>query len=163
MANIFMTLKGITVQIGGGKLLDGLDWTIRRGQQWAVTGESGSGKTVLAHTLMGRHFYTGQMDEPDETEGGGPRKSRIAMVEQQHKFRSQAGTTELYYQQRFNASDADKTITVAQELAEYAGWEGNGASAVNEGQPKERESWLDSLHIRPLLNKPLDPTVERRE
>ena len=155
MANIFMTLKGITVQIGGGKLLDGLDWTIRRGQQWAVTGESGSGKTVLAHTLMGRHFYTGQMDEPDETEGGGPRKSRIAMVEQQHKFRSQAGTTELYYQQRFNASDADKTITVAQELAEYAGWEGNGASAVNEGQPKERESWLDSLHIRPLLNKPL--------
>ena len=96
MANIFMALKGVTVQIGGGKLLDGLDWTIRRGEQWAVIGESGSGKTVLAHTLMGRHFYTGQMDEPDETGGGGPGKSRIAMVEQQHKFRSQAGTTELY-------------------------------------------------------------------
>ena len=120
-----------------------------------MTGESGSGKTVLAHTLMGRHFYTGQMDEPDETGVGGPGKPRIAMVEQQHKFRSQAGTTELYYQQRFNASDADKTITVAQELAEYAGWKGNGASAANEGLPKERESWLDSLHIRPLLNKPL--------
>jgi molybdate transport system ATP-binding protein len=142
MADIFMILRGVTVQIGGGKLLDGLDWTIRRGEQWAVTGESGSGKTVLAHTLMGRHFYTGEMNEPDDTDAvRHPGKSRIAMVEQQHKFRSQAGATELYYQQRFNASDADKTITVAQELAEYAGWEDDKAP--------------DSLHIRPLLNKPL--------
>ena len=142
-----MTLKGVTVQIGGEKLLNGVDWTIRRGEQWAVTGESGSGKTVLAHTLMGRHFYTGEMDVHFDTTDGndGPAASRIAMVEQQHKFRSQAGTTELYYQQRFNASDADKTITVAQELAEYAG----------EAAGQQRESWLDSLHIRPLLNKPL--------
>ena len=156
-----MTLKDVTVQIGGEKLLNGLDWTIRRGEQWAVTGESGSGKTVLAHTLMGRHFYTGEMDFLFGTAGGndGPTASRIAMVEQQHKFRSQAGATELYYQQRFNASDADKTITVAQELAEYAGWEGNRGQAViglaDGAQAKERESWLDSLHIRPLLNKPL--------
>ena len=146
MANIFMILKGVTVQIGGEKLLDGLDWTIRRGEQWAVTGESGSGKTVLAHTLMGRHFHTGEMNEPDDTDAlPHPGKCRIAMVEQQHKFRSQAGATELYYQQRFNASDADKTITVAQELAEYAG----------EAASQQRESWPDSLHIRPLLNKPL--------
>jgi molybdate transport system ATP-binding protein len=173
MANIFMTLKGVTVQIGGARLLDGLDWTIRRGEQWAVTGESGSGKTVLAHTLMGRHFYAGQMEYHfDAVAGGASGEYRIAMVEQQHKFRSQAGVTELYYQQRFNASDADKTITVAQELAEYAGWEGEGTEAAEgspaagpgrpEGpgladgtRPKSTESWLDSLHIRPLLNKPL--------
>ena len=155
-----MVLRGVTVQIGGGKLLDRLDWTIRRGEQWAVTGESGSGKTVLAHTLMGRHFYTGEMNDPDDTNAAHhPEKSLIAIVEQQHKFRSQAGATELYYQQRFNASDADKTITVAQELAEYAGWEGGGADVaigpVDGVRVKATESWLDSLHIRPLLNKPL--------
>jgi molybdate transport system ATP-binding protein len=171
MANIFMTLRGVTVQIGGARLLDGLDWTIRRGEQWAVTGESGSGKTVLAHTLMGRHFYTGQMEfHFDASAGGASGGYRIAVVEQQHKFRSQAGATELYYQQRFNASDADKTITVAQELAEYAGWEGDVGPAATAGSPREalrqseagsqeqaaeRASWLDSLHIRPLLNKPL--------
>ncbi len=158
MADIFMTLKGITVQMGGARLLDKLDWTIRRGEQWAVTGESGSGKTILAHALMGRHFYTGQMNEPADTAtGSDPGKPRIAMVEQQHRFRNQAGATELYYQQRFNASDADKTITVAQELAEYAGWEGDEilASPLASQSSKSRESWLDSLHIRPLLNKPL--------
>ena len=80
MANIFMVLRGVTVQIGGGKLLDRLDWTIRRGEQWAVTGESGSGKTVLAHTLMGRHFYTGEMNEPDDTNAAHhPEKSLIAI------------------------------------------------------------------------------------
>jgi molybdate transport system ATP-binding protein len=170
MANIFMTLRGVTVQIGGARLLDGLDWTIRQGEQWAVTGESGSGKTVLAHTLMGRHFYAGQMEYHFDTAAAGASGGhRIAMVEQQHKFRSQAGATELYYQQRFNASDADKTITVAQELAEYAGREGEeaeGSPAAGPGrpegpgfadgtQPQDKESWLDSLHIRPLLNKPL--------
>jgi molybdate transport system ATP-binding protein len=159
MANIFMTMKGVTVQMGGVSLLDGLDWTILRGEQWAVTGESGSGKTVLAHTLMGRHFYTGQINElADTAANSGTGKPRIAMVEQQHRFRNQAGATELYYQQRFNASDADKTITVAQELAEYAGWQGNETPAsptTSLRRQKERESWLDSLHIRPLLNKPL--------
>jgi len=159
MANIFITMKGVTVQMGGIRLLDGLDWTILRGEQWALTGESGSGKTVLAHTLMGRHFYTGQINELADTAGhSGTGRPRIAMVEQQHRFRNQAGATELYYQQRFNASDADKTITVAQELAEYAGWQGNETPAspmTNVPWQQQREFWWDGLHIRPLLSKPL--------
>jgi molybdate transport system ATP-binding protein len=135
MATSFLTLEGVTVQMGGNTLLDGLDWVVLRGEQWTVTGASGSGKTVLAHTLMGKHFSSGRIEGPH----------RIGMVEQQHRFRSRRGTTELYYQQRFNASDADKTITVEQELAEV-GWVPRGDEGTN---------WLDSLHIRPLLKKPL--------
>src|SRR6202012_1443206 len=68
----------------------------------------------------------------------------IAMVEQQHRFRNRPGTTELYYQQRFNAADADKTMTVEQELAD-AGWD-----------PRAGEAAMpDTLHIGPLLKKPL--------
>ncbi|GGA82426.1 ATP-binding cassette domain-containing protein [Puia dinghuensis] len=133
MASTFLTLKGVSVQIGNTRLLDQLDWTIRRGEQWAITGPSGSGKTVLAHTLLGTHFYTGTITAATR---------RIAMVEQQHRFKNRPGTTQLYYQQRFNASDADQTITVAQELAD-AGWD--GADGL----------WLDSLHVRPLLTRPL--------
>lgn len=133
MSSTFLTLEGVSVQIGGIRLLDNLNWTIRRGQQWAITGPSGSGKTVLAHTLLGTHFYTGTITTATR---------RLGIVEQQHRFRNRPGTTELYYQQRFNASDADQTITVAQELAD-AGWDGDKAG------------WLDTLHIRPLLEKPL--------
>ncbi|HEY4063771.1 MAG TPA: ATP-binding cassette domain-containing protein [Puia sp.] len=133
MAEKFLELEQVTVQIGGIALLEKLDLQIYRGEQWTVTGPSGSGKTVLAHTLMGKHFYTGRI---------GP-EHRIGMVEQQHRFQNRPGATDLYYQQRWNASDADQTITVAQELAEYTGWKGNG------------DTVLDGLHIRPLLEKPL--------
>src|ERR1700761_9543208 len=132
MASIFLVMEGVSVQIGGALLLDRLDWTIRRSEQWALIGPSGSGKTLLAHTLMGKHFFSGHIMFP---------AGRVAMVEQQHRFKNRPGTTELYYQQRFNASDADQTITVGQELAEY------GRTLP--------DNWLDDLHIRPLLQKPL--------
>ena len=133
MASSFLTLNGVSVQVGGARLLNQLDWTLQKGEQWALTGPSGSGKTLLAHTLLGKHFFTGEIVAATD---------RIAIVEQQHRFRNRPGTTELYYQQRFNASDADQTITVAQELAD-AGW------------PNPDPALLDTLHITPLLQKPL--------
>jgi molybdate transport system ATP-binding protein len=133
MSSPFLTLEGVSVQMGGTPLLDNLDWTIAPGEHWALTGPSGSGKTLLAHTLLGQHFFTGKIIAPT---------SRMAIMEQQHRFRNRPGSTELYYQQRFNASDADQTITVAQELSD-AGW------------PKPDPTLIELLHIRPLLQKPL--------
>lgn len=140
MDEVFLNLEGVTVQLGGARLLDSLDWTICRGEQWAVVGPSGSGKTVLAHTLLGRHFSSGRVNFSNGREDAPP---PIAMVEQQHRFRGRAGATELYYQQRFNAADADKTITVEEELT-AAGMGGDPAG-----------DWLDNLHVRALLKKPL--------
>jgi molybdate transport system ATP-binding protein len=134
MTDIFLTLKAVTVQVSGVKLLDSLDWTICRGEQWAVVGPSGGGKTVLAHTLLGHHFAGGLI---------GPETRHIAMVEQQHRFRGRPGATDLYYQQRFNSADADSTITVAEELADA------GVSGASD------DEWLDPLHVRALLPKPL--------
>jgi molybdate transport system ATP-binding protein len=153
MAENFLTLTGVSVQLGGTKVLDALDWTIRKGEQWALTGASGSGKTVLAQTLLGRHFAGGRIDYFLSGVPAGERSGAhlIAMVEQQHRFKGRPGATELYYQQRFNAADADKTITVEQELAEYAGW----SAAMTAGGASRGEEWLDHLHIRPLLKKPL--------
>jgi molybdate transport system ATP-binding protein len=140
----FLELEQVSVQTGNVVLLERLDLMIHRGEQWAITGPSGSGKTVLAHTLMGRHFYTGRIS---------PEIPRVAIVEQQHRFKNRPGATDLYYQQRWNSSDADQTITVAQELAEYAGWKGN--ESAGEEEDRQGKEWLDSLHILPLLEKPL--------
>lgn len=35
------------------KVWDGLDWTVRRGEQWAVTGPNGAGKSFLCRLLSG--------------------------------------------------------------------------------------------------------------
>jgi len=133
MKEIFLRLEGLTVQVGGARLLDSLDWTVRRGEQWAVIGPSGSGKTVLAHTLTGRYFASGRITPDGVT---------MTMVEQQHRFQGLPGATELYYQQRFNSADAEGTITVAEELS----------MAGHTGQPDDLP---DTLHIRQLLDKPL--------
>ncbi len=132
MASSLLTLEGVSVQIGGFLLLDSLDWTIAPREHWALTGPSGSGKTVLVHTLLGRHFHTGRITT----------SYSIAVVEQQHRFRNRPGSTGLYYQQRFNASDADQTISVAEEIAD-AGW------------PDPDPGVIGLLHIQALLQKPL--------
>src|SRR5882762_7585713 len=137
MTGNFLSLEGLSVQLGGKKALNNLDLNILYGEQWAITGPSGSGKTVLAHTLTGRHFYSGKINYHDP-------RVKIAIVEQQHRFLNRSGTTDLYYQQRFNASDADQTMTVEQELTPFAPTEGLAAW-----------EWLDHLHIRPLLARPL--------
>lgn len=137
MSEKFLSLEGVSVQIGSKQILKNLDLNILRGEQWAITGLSGSGKSVLAHTLMGRHFYTGQITwhQPG---------TRMAIVEQQHRFLNRSGTKDLYYQQRFNASDADQTITVEQELTPYV-----------PPETLHTWEWLDHLHIRPFLSRPL--------
>ncbi|HET6255907.1 MAG TPA: ATP-binding cassette domain-containing protein [Puia sp.] len=144
MADIFLTLEGVTVTLGGARLLDQLNWIIRRGEQWAVVGPSGSGKTTLAHTLLGQHFSTGRIL---------PEGRRITMVEQQHRFRGRPGATDLYYQQRFNSADADATITVAGELA--AAGVSTGPDVVHPYVSRDPAEWLDWLHVRPLLSTPL--------
>jgi molybdate transport system ATP-binding protein len=140
MAESFLTLKGVTVQIGGVRLLESLDWNIQRGEQWAIVGPSGAGKTVLAHTLLGLHFASGQI---------GTNGLRITMVEQQHRFRGRPGATDLYYQQRFNSADAEATITVAEELATA------GFTVVSGIAGDPDSDWLNQLHVRALLTKPL--------
>ena len=141
MAEIFLTLKAVTVTLGGIRLLDGVDWNIGRGEQWAVVGPSGGGKTLLAHTLLGLHFASGHI---------GTAGLRISLVEQQHRFRGRPGMTGLYYQQRFNSADAGATITVAEELAAARVWE-----EPDGGWEEPDGEWPDHLHVRALLTKPL--------
>ncbi len=42
-----VAMRGVTVRYGGRTILDGLDWTIRPGERWALSGPNGSGKSTL--------------------------------------------------------------------------------------------------------------------
>lgn len=39
--------NGVTVRYNGYTILDRLDWTVRRGEHWALNGENGAGKSTL--------------------------------------------------------------------------------------------------------------------
>ncbi|MBP5336069.1 MAG: ATP-binding cassette domain-containing protein [Bacteroidales bacterium] len=40
-------MRGVTIRYGERVILDSLDWTVREGEHWALTGANGSGKSTL--------------------------------------------------------------------------------------------------------------------
>lgn len=50
-AQPFVTFEDVTLKVGGVTLFEGLNWTIRADQQWAIIGPNGAGKSMLAKAL----------------------------------------------------------------------------------------------------------------
>jgi molybdate transport system ATP-binding protein len=46
-------MKNVRVAYGDCVILDGLNWTVRRGENWAVVGPNGSGKSTLLSLITG--------------------------------------------------------------------------------------------------------------
>ena len=46
-------LRDVTVRYGQSTILEGIDWTVRAGESWALLGPNGSGKTTLLSLILG--------------------------------------------------------------------------------------------------------------
>lgn len=139
MITALAQLTDVSVTFNGIDILKNINLTIQPGEQWAIVGKSGSGKTTLAHALTGKVFHSGAVSFhlPNYTHD-----NRILLIEQQHHFKNRSNTSDFYYQQRYNASDSEDTITVQEELQPFM----NNASAAN---------WIDQLHLTHVLPEPL--------
>ncbi|WP_125916815.1 ATP-binding cassette domain-containing protein, partial [Hymenobacter coccineus] len=71
----------------------------------------------------------------------------VARVGARADLRTRANTTEFYYQQRYNAADADATLTVAEHLAAAAQAAGPGPWTVARA--------AETLRLGPLLGRSL--------
>ena len=54
-AEILFDLKNINVRFGETDVLKNLNWTVRKGEHWAVMGENGAGKSTLLGMLTADH------------------------------------------------------------------------------------------------------------
>lgn len=50
---ILIRMRDVAVRYGGVAVLDGLDWVMRRGENWAILGPNGAGKTTLVELIVG--------------------------------------------------------------------------------------------------------------
>ncbi len=113
MQEILMEVDSLGVAYGPAKILQDISFKISKGENWAIVGSMGTGKTSLAKALSGRLFRTGTV-RYFQSEA----HVNVYLVEQQHHFKNRSNVNEFYLQQRFNSSDSNDSYTIKEELAE---------------------------------------------
>lgn len=89
-----------------------VEWTIESGQQWAVIGPNGSGKTLLADLLQQKFA----LKEGEIRFGAGSRPGQWVKSIAFKDIYSLADCKNAYYQQRWHSTETDEVPTVAELL-----------------------------------------------
>jgi len=156
MSSALLSIHNVTARYINNILLKNINFTIRKGENWALIGESGSGKSALLQTIAGKFNVTGGevkydffedfLQKHPVTDNSITHQKLIAFVESRHHFRNLSNTTEFYYQQRYNSSDSEDALTVNEYL--------EGVQHI----PLQNRYWdlpkvIQTLHLENLLNK----------
>lgn len=114
---IIVQIKGALTRLPELRFAEPVNWTIHKGEQWAVIGPNGAGKTLLADLLQ-RKFALKE-GEVSFAPGGRPGEwvKSIAFKD----IYSLADCKNSYYQQRWHSTETDEVPTVADLLQPYAG------------------------------------------
>lgn len=120
LARSMIKAENLSVGIGLTTILQDINWTVKRGEHWIITGQNGAGKSTLARSLVGktrkmkgslRFPFLGAQPDFDR------KKRAVALVsftDTSKLFRS--ANIQHYYQQRYHAFDADGHLTVRSYL-----------------------------------------------
>lgn len=111
MGQLLLSIKDVTVRFQNHVILSNLNFFVSKDENWALIGESGSGKSALLRTIAGMYNISGGNIVIDDC-----CHRLIALVETKHHFRNLSNTTNFYYQQRYNSSDSEDALFVEQYL-----------------------------------------------
>ena len=139
-------LENLTAGYTHEPVLKEINWHIRKGEHWVVTGDMGSGKTTLLQALEGKvrklhgRIQYGFLKNPLTYE---ERKASIRMVSftDDSKLFHNASAIH-YYQQRYQAFDSDGHLTVKGYLE---------AGGLDLTDPAHRQ-FLELMDLWPLLS-----------
>lgn len=111
-------IKGGVVRHPQFRMSAPIDFEVQAGEQIAIVGDNGSGKSMLVDVLIGKHAL---MPMNDVKYNFAPSKAKMVSDNIKYlTFRDSYGTSEgvYYYQQRWNQNDIEETPVVADLLAE---------------------------------------------
>lgn len=143
----FITMNGVVPSMYGVEFASNINWTINKGEQWAVIGANGAGKSLLAEVILGRTACKGEkikynfFDEKTEEY-----KLQHFPVESIVKVCFESAYTmadykNMYYQQRFNSTENEGNPTVEEILRRST------------SSAEEFNFWNERLNLSPLFPK----------
>lgn len=157
MQQLFSIQKAI-VRSANQVLFSDLSFTVKKGENWALTGPGGSGKSALLHTIAGNlsvsggtmthDFFDDYLHQHPQQSGIVTFQKLIAMVETRHHFKNLSNTSEFYYQQRYNSSDSEDALTVKEYLHSVK-------PVHNAGNYWNYNNTIAALHLTELAEKQL--------
>jgi molybdate transport system ATP-binding protein len=143
-----LSIEDVTLQLGDRQVFAHTTWRIEKNQHWAITGPTGSGKSVLARAICRRVMLVeGQIRYfLDENQPQGrpylyPKEILTLSAETHRAFlRQYAG----YHQARWQSFEGDDVPTVASLLA---------PQSHPTCDPQKRDAAIDLFHLDPLLGR----------
>jgi molybdate transport system ATP-binding protein len=145
MKQPFIHIHHLNLKYQHKLIFSDLNWTINYGENWLLTGNSGSGKTSLAKAIADLKGNNGAIKINFDTESSLPAK--VLYVDSWYQFKNLEGVANFYYQQRYTSQQAKETLTVNAELIGY-GKENNLVFS-------EVENLLNTLDFSALKNSQL--------
>lgn len=104
-----VSFQNISVRKYDTVVLSDINWEIIKGENWAILGPNGSGKTILLDVLAGRWpVWKGKLAYGWER----PAREVIELVPNDYSFNRIVNAGAQYYQQRFYAYESERAPTV---------------------------------------------------
>ena len=126
MNTALLSIDHATLKLGNTNVFSDLNFTVNQGENWALIGESGSGKSALLQIIAGKlhisagsihyYFHEEYLKEHHSSDAHLTFHKLIGFVEPRHHFRNLSNTSDFYYQQRYNSSDSEDALTVEEYL-----------------------------------------------
>jgi molybdate transport system ATP-binding protein len=142
--DVFIEMKGVTVKFEEVTIFKNFDWTVRRGENWAVLGPNGAGKTTLLGLITGDNLqgYANEIHLFGVLKGSGESlwdiREKIGIVSPELQVR---------YRKGIQARDV-----VASGLFDSIGL----FRRLNPEERRTVEDWMDVLGILPMAERVFD-------
>ncbi len=150
-----ITINNGLLQLDNTLTFNNLTTIINKGDFIVVIGDNGSGKSALLKAISGKipfskgdityHFNRSHVESNEKSLSI---FKNIAFMDVRHSFKDRQNMQTLFYQQRYNSSFSDDSITVMEYLIE----------AVNKSQSSgywNQSSIIEKLELKSLLQKNL--------
>lgn len=143
----FLTMDNVEPGMYGVNFPSKINWKINYGEQWAIIGANGAGKTLLADVLLGHTGFHGNkvhydfFDKKDEQFKQEHFATECISKVSFESAYSLADYKSMYYQQRFSATENEVTPTVEEILKKAV------------ASPEELKEWDEKLNLSPLYPK----------